>query len=100
MSIKNKFHFLIFLFNLYNVFSQNEPPVLITNSRQFFCPQTQIKIAPNFTISDKYDTSIAILFVQISTGLKYVISEVEDYTYPTITSVSLTWKYIYYELLK
>lgn len=33
-------------------------------------------------------------------GLKYVISEVEDYTYPTITSVSLAWEYIYYELLK
>ena len=33
-------------------------------------------------------------------GLKYVIAEVEDYMYPTITSVSLAWEYIYYELLK
>ena len=29
-----------------------------------------MKIAPNFTISDKDDTSIAVLLAQISTGLK------------------------------
>jgi sugar phosphate isomerase/epimerase len=34
------------------------------------------------------------------TGLKYVIAEVEDYTFPTITSVGLAWEYMYYELLK
>jgi len=33
-------------------------------------------------------------------GLKYVIAEVEDYTYPTITSVSLAWEYLYHQLLK
>ncbi|ARV15664.1 hypothetical protein [Polaribacter sp. SA4-12] len=33
-------------------------------------------------------------------GLKYVIAEVEDYNYPTITSVGLAWGYLYYQLLK
>jgi sugar phosphate isomerase/epimerase len=33
-------------------------------------------------------------------GLKYVISEVEDYNYSPIISVDLAWQYIYYELLK
>ncbi|MDX6746619.1 sugar phosphate isomerase/epimerase [Polaribacter sp. PL03] len=33
-------------------------------------------------------------------GLKYIIAEVEDYTYPTITSVGLAWDYMYYKLLK
>jgi hypothetical protein len=59
-----------------------------------------MKIAPNFTISDKDDTSIAVLLAQISTGLKYIISVVEDFNYSTIMRVSLAWGYMYYELLK
>ena len=75
MNIKNNFYFLIFLFSFCTVFSQNEPPILTANSRQIFCPQTQIKIAPNFTISDSDDTGIALLFVQISSGYQINLDE-------------------------
>jgi sugar phosphate isomerase/epimerase len=33
-------------------------------------------------------------------GAQYIISEVEDYSFPPLFSVGLAWEYIYYELLK
>ena len=33
-------------------------------------------------------------------GVQYILSEVEDYSFPPLFSVSLAWEYIYYELLK
>ena len=87
MKIKNKFYFLIFLFSFCTIFSQNEPPILTANSRQIFCPETQIKIAPNFTISDSDDTSIALLFVQISSGYQINFDELSlEGNHPTITT--------------
>ncbi|MDX6746626.1 T9SS type B sorting domain-containing protein [Polaribacter sp. PL03] len=87
MYIKNKFYFLIFLFSCCVVFSQNESPVLTANSRQIFCPQTQIEIAPNFTISDSDNTSIALLFVQISSGYQINFDELSLVgTHPTINT--------------
>ncbi len=49
--------------------------------------------------SGKIDFKDIFKYQEIS-GVQYLLSEVEDYTYPTITSVSLAWEYIYYELLK
>ena len=87
MFVSNKFHLLIFLFSYCAFFSQNEPPVLTANSRQVFCPQTQIKIAPNFTISDSDDTGIALLFVQISSGYQINFDELSlEGNHPTITT--------------
>ena len=33
-------------------------------------------------------------------GVQYILSEVEDYSFPPLFSVGLAWEYIYYELLK
>lgn len=87
MNIKNNFYFLICIFSFCAVFSQNEPPVLTANSRQIFCPQTQIKIASNFTISDSDDASISLLFVQISSGYQINFDELSlEGNHPTITT--------------
>ncbi|QVY64078.1 sugar phosphate isomerase/epimerase [Polaribacter sp. Q13] len=33
-------------------------------------------------------------------GVQYILSEVEEYSFPPLYSVGLAWEYIYYELLK
>ena len=33
-------------------------------------------------------------------GVQYILSEVEEYSFPPLFSVGLAWEYIYYELLK
>ena len=33
-------------------------------------------------------------------GVEYILSEVEEYSFPPLFSVGLAWEYIYYELLK
>lgn len=33
-------------------------------------------------------------------GVQYILSEVEEYSFPPLYSVSLAWEYMYYELLK
>lgn len=37
---------------------------------------------------------------QKEAGVHYVVSEVEDYSFPPLYSVGLAWEYIYYSLLK
>ena len=69
--------------------AQNEPPVLSADSREAYCPLSEIKIAENFTITDPDDTGLDFFTVQISTGY----SNPEDIlivrgTHPTI---STTW---------
>ena len=71
---------------------QNEPPVLSADSREAYCPLSEIKIAENFTITDTDDTGLDFFTVQISTGY----SNPEDIltltgTHPTI---STTWNAI------
>jgi len=36
---------------------------------------------------------------QNESALKYIVSEVEDYSFPPMFSIGLAWEYIYYELL-
>ena len=72
--------------------AQNEPPVLSADSREAYCPLSEIKIAENFTITDPDDTGLDFFTVQISTGY----SNPEDIltltgTHPTI---STTWNAI------
>ena len=55
------------------VSQSNDPPVLSANSRQSYCPFSQISIAPNFSITDSDDTGIDAFFIQISSG--YAIDE-------------------------
>ncbi|MGB2327869.1 MAG: hypothetical protein ACPH3L_08785, partial [Flavobacteriaceae bacterium] len=68
---------------------QNEPPVLFADSREPYCPLSEIKIAENFTITDPDDTGLDFFTVQISSG--YSISDdllTLTGTHPTI---STTW---------
>ena len=48
--------------------AQNEPPVLSADSREAYCPLSDIKIAENFTITDPDDTGLDFFTVQISSG--------------------------------
>ena len=71
---------------------QNEPPVLFADSREAYCPLSEIKIAENFTITDPDDTGLDFFTVQISSG--YSISDdllTLTGTHPTI---STTWNAI------
>lgn len=52
-----------------NVLAQsNALPVLTANARQAYCTGEQLRIAPNFTITDSDDTGIDAFFIQISGG--------------------------------
>ncbi len=66
------FRFCLVLFLCFiagNIAGQsNALPVITANSRQAYCPSEQIRIAPNFTITDSDDTGIEAFFIQISAG--------------------------------
>ncbi|SFC06892.1 Sugar phosphate isomerase/epimerase [Algibacter lectus] len=49
--------------------------------------------------SGKIDFEDIFKYQKIS-GVQYILSEVEDYSFPPLFSVGLAWEYIYYELLK
>ncbi|MBJ7880657.1 sugar phosphate isomerase/epimerase family protein [Gelidibacter salicanalis] len=49
--------------------------------------------------SGKIDFKHIFKYQELS-GVQYIISEVEDYSFPPLFSVSLAWEYIYYELLR
>ncbi|MBJ7880661.1 sugar phosphate isomerase/epimerase family protein [Gelidibacter salicanalis] len=49
--------------------------------------------------SGKIDFKHIFKYQELS-GVQYIISEVEDYSFPPLFSVGLAWEYIYYELLK
>jgi gliding motility-associated-like protein len=68
---------------------QNEPPVLSADSREAYCPLSQIKIAENFTITDPDDTGLDFFTVQISSGYSSSDDLLElTGSHPTI---STTW---------
>jgi gliding motility-associated-like protein len=46
----------------------NIAPILIATGDQIYCPQTSINIVTDFTITDPDDTSIDVMYVQISSG--------------------------------
>lgn len=51
------------------LFAQDDsPPEVSVSGRQIYCPESQIAIGPNFTITDDDDTGIERFFIQISTG--------------------------------
>ena len=72
--------------------AQNEPPVLSANSREAYCPLTEIKIAENFTITDPDDTGLDFFTVQISSG--YSISDDLLELTGTHPTISTTWNAI------
>ena len=49
--------------------------------------------------SGKIDFKDIFKYQDVS-GVQYILSEVEDYSFPPMFSVGLAWEYIYYELLK
>ena len=61
----------ILLFGISTItIAQNQAPVLNAGStiRQAYCPETEIFIAPDFTITDADDTGIDSFSIQISSG--------------------------------
>ena len=61
----------ILLFGISTItIAQNDAPVLNAGAtiRQAYCPLTEIKIAPEFTITDADDTGIDSFSIQISSG--------------------------------
>ena len=61
----------ILLFGISTItIAQNQAPVLNAGStiRQAYCPETEIFIAPDFTITDANDTGIDSFSIQISSG--------------------------------
>ncbi|MEE9408183.1 MAG: hypothetical protein V3V28_08920 [Polaribacter sp.] len=42
----------------------DKPPVLSASGRQVFCPQTEINIVTDFTITDEYDVRLDSFFIQ------------------------------------
>ena len=65
----------------------NEPPVLSADSREAYCPLSEIKIAENFTITDPDDTGLDFFTVQISEGYSNPNDLLElTGTHPTVTA--------------
>ncbi len=56
---------LFFLFQ-FQIFGQNQPPVLTATGNQSYCPLSQIPIATSFTITDSDDTTVDSFSIQIS----------------------------------
>ncbi|MDB4048123.1 hypothetical protein N9494_02525, partial [Polaribacter sp.] len=78
----------ILLFGISTItIAQNDAPVLNAGAtiRQAYCPLTEIKIAPEFTITDADDTGIDSFSIQISSGYSGT-SDLLDLqgTHPTI----------------
>ncbi|GGK16968.1 hypothetical protein GCM10007962_09040 [Yeosuana aromativorans] len=48
--------------------TSNEPPVLTATGNKMYCPLSQINVVTDFDIVDPDDTSIAAVYIQISTG--------------------------------
>ena len=79
----------LFFFGVSNIISSqsNLPPELNTNSRQAYCPLSQLNIAPNFTITDPDDTGIEAIYVQISSGYTSTNDQLTlTGTHPTINT--------------
>ena len=70
------------------IFSQgNLAPELNADSRQAYCPLSQIIIAPNFTITDSDDTGIEAIYIQISSGYSNGLDQlILTGNHPTINS--------------
>ncbi|QNM87107.1 T9SS type B sorting domain-containing protein [Polaribacter pectinis] len=65
----------------------NKPPVLTATGRQVFCPQSQINIVTDFTITDEDDTELSSFFIQISAGYQSGFDELSlTGNHPTINS--------------
>ncbi len=46
----------------------NAAPIIWATGNQIYCPQTNIKIVTDITITDSYNTSVAAMYIQISSG--------------------------------
>lgn len=66
--INTKYKKVVFfsLFFMSFIYAQDQPPVLTANDRQVFCPGSEIKIAPSFTVSDPDSSGIESFSAQIS----------------------------------
>ena len=65
-------HVSIFLSCL-SLFSQSEPPEVIAQGDQIYCPQTQQNIVTEFNITDPDSGSTSGFYIQISSG--YILGE-------------------------
>ncbi|MDC1465779.1 hypothetical protein N8387_08880, partial [Polaribacter sp.] len=82
----------ILLFGISTItIAQNDAPVLNAGAtiRQAYCPQTEIKIAPDFTITDADDTGIDSFSIQISSGYSEGSDRLE--LKGTYTAINPSW---------
>jgi gliding motility-associated-like protein len=91
MIFKQKKYYLslLFLFLQTYIYSQstNSAPILQATGDQIYCPGTSSKIVTDFTIIDLDDTSIDIMYVQISSGYNPIQDILTlNGSHPTITS--------------
>ena len=82
----------ILLFGISTItIAQNDAPVLNAGAtiRQAYCPQTEIEIAPDFTITDADDTGIDSFSIQISSGYSEGSDRLE--LKGTYTAINPSW---------
>ena len=69
--------------------AQDSAPVLTANGRQIYCPGSTINIVTDFTITDRDNTGIALLNIQISSSYQQGLDLLElQGNHPTIRT---TW---------
>jgi gliding motility-associated-like protein len=91
MIFKQKKYYFSLLFLTFRSFFYgqltNTPPILLATGDQIYCPSTALKIVTDITITDPDDTTIDVMYVQISSGYN-VSQDVMTLTgnHPTITS--------------
>lgn len=85
---KNIICILFFMMTCIGFSQTNQPPNISATGKQVYCPQSQLKIVTNFTITDIDDTEIKEFFIQISSGYN-ANSDVLLLTgiHPTVTTI-------------
>ncbi len=64
---------LLLVFKSFITFSQVEPPIVMAEGNQIYCPQTEQNIVTYFNIIDSSSNSTDAFYIQISTG--YILGE-------------------------
>ncbi|AUC16354.1 hypothetical protein BTO06_14875 [Tenacibaculum sp. SZ-18] len=59
-------HVILYFLFQFQIYTQNQPPVLTASGDQSYCPLSQLPIVTSFTITDSDDTTVDSFSVQIS----------------------------------
>ena len=88
--VKKTVSLLFFLIVSVSLFSQtNEAPNVSATGRQVYCPESQLNIVTDFSITDPDDTEIDAFYIQISSG--YELNQDKLILTGNHSTINATW---------